>query len=277
MKLKEDSIVNEKGKWVGYILPSYDRKLLKKNTYENPVWLHFGAGNIFRAFPAVLAQRLIEKGKMDTGIICCEGYDEEIIEKCFRPYDNLSVVVTLNSDGTKKKEVVGSVTESLTLQDDNRLREIFRSASLQMVSFTITEKGYSLSEFAEMVDISPGYLSQIENGRKTNPRLDIILRIIHELDIDIEMLLGIEPTEDKYLSRIPSLLKLTLAKERNLNTLSDQDVLRKINNFLDRVLEARYVLENRELYNLFLEDVAIQTENALKRYMALKILMMKEK
>ncbi len=136
------------------------------------------------------------------------------------------------------------------------------------------EKGYTLSEFAKKIEISPGYLSQIENGRKTNPRLDIILRIIHELDIDIEMLLGIEPTEDKYLSRIPSLLKLTLARERNLNTLSDPDVLRKINHFLNRVLEAKYILENRDLYNLFLEDVSLQTEGTLKRYMALQILMM---
>ncbi len=137
------------------------------------------------------------------------------------------------------------------------------------------EKGYTLSEFAQMIEISAGYLSQIENGRKTNPKLDIILKIIHELDIDIEMLLGIEPTEDKYLSRIPSLLKLTLAKERNLNTLSDADVLRKINNFLNRVLESKYILENRELYNLFLEDISLQTESALKRYMALQILLMK--
>ncbi|HHY65342.1 MAG TPA: helix-turn-helix transcriptional regulator [Clostridiaceae bacterium] len=136
------------------------------------------------------------------------------------------------------------------------------------------EKGYTLNEFARLVEISPGYLSQIENGRKTNPNLDIILRIIHELDIDIEMLLGIEPKEDKYLSRIPSLLKLTLARERNLNTLSDQDFLRKINNLVSRVLEARYMLEDRNLYNLFLEDVSLQTENALKRYMALQILMM---
>ncbi len=137
------------------------------------------------------------------------------------------------------------------------------------------EKGYTLSEFAQMIEISAGYLSQIENGRKTNPKLDIILKIIHELDIDIEMLLGIEPTEDKYLSRIPSLLKLTLAKERNLNTLSDADVLRKINNILNRVLESKYILENRELYNLFLEDISLQTESALKRYMALQILLMK--
>lgn len=137
------------------------------------------------------------------------------------------------------------------------------------------EKGYTLSEFAQRIEISAGYLSQIENGRKTNPKLDIVQRIIHELEIDIEMLLGIETSEDNYLSRIPSLLKLTLAKERNLKTLSDPDVLRKINSLTNRVLEIKYILENPELYNLFLEDIALQTENTLKRYIALQLLMMK--
>jgi transcriptional regulator with XRE-family HTH domain len=137
------------------------------------------------------------------------------------------------------------------------------------------EKGYTLSEFAKLIEISPGYLSQIENGRKTNPKLESVLRIIHELDISIEMLLGIESVEDNYLSRIPSLLKLTLAKERNLKTLSEAEVLRKINRFLDRVLEAKYIIEDAELYNLFLEDISLQTENCLKRYMALRLLLMK--
>lgn len=137
------------------------------------------------------------------------------------------------------------------------------------------EKGWSLVEFAKRIDISSGYLSQIENGRKTNPRLDIILRIIHELDIDIGMLLGIESGEENYLSRIPSLLKLTLARERNLKTLSDADVLRKFNTMINKLCEARYILESQELYNLFLDDSVNQIENILKRYMALQILLHK--
>lgn len=137
------------------------------------------------------------------------------------------------------------------------------------------EKNFSLAEFAKRIGISPGYLSQIENGRKTNPRLDIILRIIHELDIDIEMLLGLESNDENYLSRIPSLLKLTLARERNLKALSDNDVLRKFNSMADRLCEARYILEDRELYHLFLDDSANQIENNLKRYMALQLLIIK--
>jgi transcriptional regulator with XRE-family HTH domain len=135
------------------------------------------------------------------------------------------------------------------------------------------EKGYTLSEFAKRIDISTGYLSQIENGRKTNPKLDIVLKIIHELELDIDMLLGLENGEENYLSRIPSLLKLTLAKERNLNVLTDQDVLRKFNALANRILETKYILENKELYQLFLEDASAQIENALRRYMALQVLM----
>lgn len=133
------------------------------------------------------------------------------------------------------------------------------------------EKGYNLAEFAKKIDISAGYLSQIENGKKTNPKLDIILRIIHELDIDIEMLLGLEHSEENYLSRIPPLLKLTLAQERNLKTLSEPDVLKKFNELCARLLEAKYVLDNRVLYRMLLEELSSQVEVVLKRYTALQL------
>lgn len=144
MKLSLNSIADA-GAWQGYHLPGYDPRVIAENTKKNPRWLHFGSGNIFRIFPAVLCQRLLEQGKTDTGVICCEGYDDELITKCYRPYDNLSIGVTLNADGRLDKEVIASVVESLTmLYDRSRVEEIFRNPSLQMVSFTITEKGYSL-------------------------------------------------------------------------------------------------------------------------------------
>ena len=73
------------------------------------------------------------------------------------------------------------------------------------------EKNISLSDFAKELDISPGYLSQIENGVKKNPNLEILLRIINKLDIDLAMLLGIESRGENYLVKIPSLLKLVLS------------------------------------------------------------------
>ena len=57
----------------GYELPEYDREAVKKNTKENPVWVHFGAGNIFRAFPAEILQRLLNSGAYDKGVIVAES------------------------------------------------------------------------------------------------------------------------------------------------------------------------------------------------------------
>lgn len=129
----------------GYTLPRYDRDKMVEATVKNPTWLHFGAGNLFRAFHAVLSQRLLDEGLTDKGVICCEGYDQEVVTKFLRPYDDLSLVVSLLADGTMEKEVVGSIAESLALPEDgDRVAEILKAPSLQMVSFTITEKGYAV-------------------------------------------------------------------------------------------------------------------------------------
>ena len=151
MKLTLQGIREEKAEYEakGYQLPEFDYEKVKKNTYERPTWIHFGAGNIFRAFQANVMQNLLNKGVMDTGLIAAEGYDYEIIEKSNRPHDNLSLLATLKAAGTVEKTVVGSIMESLILDSENeaeygRLKEIFRNPSLQMASFTITEKGYSL-------------------------------------------------------------------------------------------------------------------------------------
>jgi fructuronate reductase len=150
MRLKLEELAN-RSIWEeqGFELPRFDHELMTKNTKEKPEWVHFGAGNIFRAFPAAVCQDLLNRGILHTGIIVAEGYDYEIIEKSFTRYDNLSVLVTLKSDGNLEKKVIGSVAEALCVdtkkeKDWNRLKEIFISKSLKMVSFTITEKGYNL-------------------------------------------------------------------------------------------------------------------------------------
>ena len=135
----------------GYRLPAFDIEAVRSATVEKPIWVHFGAGNIFRAFHAMLAQKLLDSGEMDRGITCVEGYDYEIIEKMNRPHDELSLMVTLRADGSTEKTIVGSIAESCILDSDNdaefgRLKDIFASPSLQMATFTITEKGYSVKD-----------------------------------------------------------------------------------------------------------------------------------
>ncbi len=150
MQLNEKGLENrEVWEAAGFSLPQFDRKKVTENTKKAPFWIHFGAGNIFRAFQANVVQNLLNEGVLDRGLVVAEGYDYEIVEKMNRPCDDYSILVTLKVDGTVEKTVVGSVVESLILDSEDeteysRLKEIFENDSLQMVSFTITEKGYSL-------------------------------------------------------------------------------------------------------------------------------------
>ena len=168
-----DSELNNKEQWkkAEIRLPQFDRQAMKEETKKNPQWVHFGAGNIFRAFPAALQQKLLNEGIEKTGIIVAEGYDYEIIKKAYRPQDDLSLLVTLKANGTIEKTVIGSLAESLTVDrhdadDWGRLKEIFASDTLQMVSFTITEKGYSITspDGAFRADVKADFEAGPENA-----------------------------------------------------------------------------------------------------------------
>ncbi len=152
MILNEKNLEENKEIWQknGYKLPEFSRKQVKEYTKNHPVWLHFGAGNIFRALHGRIAQTLLNAGEMESGIIVAEGYDYEIIEKINRANDDYSVLVTLKADGTMEKEIIGSIVESCILDLENqdefeRMKEIIKEKSLQMITFTITEKGYCLT------------------------------------------------------------------------------------------------------------------------------------
>lgn len=145
----------DKKSWedAGYVLPAYDRAAMIARTKEAPCWVHFGAGNIFRAFHANTAQELLNNGAFDRGVIVAEGFDPEIIRAMYQPHDHFSILVTLKADGSVLKTVVGSIAEALAADtpdspDFAHLKEIFTKDSLQMATFTITEKGYSLKNGA---------------------------------------------------------------------------------------------------------------------------------
>jgi fructuronate reductase len=151
MKLNNESL-KDKAFWekAGITLPRFDRDAMLAATKTAPKWVHFGAGNIFRAFPAAMMQQLLEEGLETTGIVVAEGYDGEIIDKSFTAFDNLTILVTLKSDGTTEKKVIASVAEALRIDTATpagfeALKKIFSFPSLQIASFTITEKGYTLT------------------------------------------------------------------------------------------------------------------------------------
>lgn len=133
----------------GITLPGYDVEAVSEKAKKEPVWVHFGIGNIFRVFIGGIADGLLEEGVMDRGITCVETFDYDVVDKIYQPYDNLGLNVILHGNGTREYKVIGSLAEAVKAQASDpeqwkRLKEIFASSSLQLVSFTITEKGYAL-------------------------------------------------------------------------------------------------------------------------------------
>lgn len=135
----------------GIALPEYDVEAAAERAKKEPGWVHFGIGNIFRIFIGGIADGLLEEGVLDRGITCVETFDYDVVDKIYDPYDNLGLSVLLHGDGAREYKVLGSLAEAVKAQSSdpvqwNRLKEIFTSPSLQMVSFTITEKGYALQK-----------------------------------------------------------------------------------------------------------------------------------
>jgi fructuronate reductase len=166
LKMSATSLPQKKD-WsdMGVITPSFDHPAMVAATKAAPTWVHFGAGNIFRGFIAQLQQQLLEAGRAKTGIIATETFDFEIIERIYEPFDNLTMLVSLKADGTMEQQVIASVAESIKTDPAglSRLKEIFASPSLQMVSFTITEKGYSL------VDLKGEFLPIVQSDLANGP------------------------------------------------------------------------------------------------------------
>ena len=189
MELTRKSIQEQQNAFLqaGYRLPAFDYDKVKAATDAAPTWIHFGAGNIFRAFQCNVLQNLLNQGAADTGLIAVEGFDYEIIEKMYWPHDNLSILATLKADNTVEKTIVGSITESLILDSGNqsqydRLKQIFAAPSLQMASFTITEKGYALTDARG--NILPAIAEDYKKGPGVNG----------------------SPAPDSYLGKVVSLL-----------------------------------------------------------------------
>ena len=155
MKLTDIKNGNLSAEWAekGYELPKFDVEAVKAKTHAEPTWVHFGAGNIFRAFPAAILNDALNSGKYDRGVIVAESFDYEIIDKAYRPYDNLSLLVCLKSTGDIEKKVIASVTESLKADysfgaDWARLVEITRAGR----TLTETEMRLQMNYLTKLIE-----------------------------------------------------------------------------------------------------------------------------
>lgn len=188
LKLNAASLASEEGRagWAaaGVALPGFDHAAMCAATKAHPIWVHFGAGNIFRGFIAKLQQQLLNQGLAQKGIVAADTFDYDIIDKIYLPFDNLTLNVTLNANATTSREIIGSVAEALRADSSDpammaRFKEIFTDPALQMVSFTITEKGYALCR----VDgsLMPVVEADMAGGpAKARHAMSLVTALLHE-------------------------------------------------------------------------------------------------
>ena len=112
-----------------------------------------------------------------------ETFDLDVVDKIYTPYDNLVLAVTLHEDGRSDKRILGSLTEAIKAQYKDssawsRLKEIFMDPGLQMVSFTITEKGYALRN--AQGDYMAYVKADMENGPESvTGAMGIVTSLLH--------------------------------------------------------------------------------------------------
>lgn len=135
----------------GITVPQYDQTKIVAAAEKAPVWVHFGGGNLFRCFHAKIAQDLLNDGKMSSGVIVAETYDDDVIAKMYQPYDNRMLQVIMKADNTYEEHLIASVADSIYYNRANasgwaQLKSVFEQSSLQFVTMSITEKGYALTD-----------------------------------------------------------------------------------------------------------------------------------
>ncbi|MBB6218094.1 transcriptional regulator with XRE-family HTH domain [Anaerosolibacter carboniphilus] len=61
-------------------------------------------------------------------------------------------------------------------------------------------KHYSTAEFADRLDVSAGFINNIENGRNDVFKLELLSIMLKELDLPLEELFQLEPVNMRYIS-----------------------------------------------------------------------------
>jgi mannitol 2-dehydrogenase len=136
-------------RWSGRVpVPGYDRALV------TPGVVHIGVGGFHRAHQAMYHDRLLSDGALDWGI-CGVGVmaADQQMKQVLDAQDGLYTLVLKHSDGTYEPRVIGSIVEYLYAPDDpEAVVERMAAPSTRIVSLTITEGGYNVSDITGEFD-----------------------------------------------------------------------------------------------------------------------------
>jgi mannitol 2-dehydrogenase len=142
--------------------PTYDRDLV------TPGVVHFGVGGFHRAHQAMYLDRLMNEGQaLDWGI-CGVGVmpADRKMKEVMDAQDGLYTLVLKHSDGTYEPRVIGSIVAYLFAPDDpEAVIETMAAPSIRIVSLTVTEGGYNISDVTgEFDQANPDVVGDLEPG-----------------------------------------------------------------------------------------------------------------
>ena len=141
-------------------VPAYDRELV------TPGVVHFGVGGFHRAHQAMYHDQLLNHGTaLDWGI-CGVGVmpADRKMKRVLDAQDGLYTLVLKHSDGTYVPRVIGSIVEYLFAPDDpEAVIEKMTAPSTRIVSLTITEGGYNISDVTGEFEVAnPDVIRDLE-------------------------------------------------------------------------------------------------------------------
>ncbi|MDV8004982.1 mannitol dehydrogenase family protein [Rhodococcus sp. IEGM 1318] len=147
-------------------VPNYDRSKVTTGI------VHFGVGGFHRAHQAMYIDTLLRRGEGFDWGICGVGVmpSDKRMRDSLRAQDGLYTLALKHADGTLEGRVIGSIVEYLFAPDDPQaVIEKMASESTKIVSLTITEGGYNISDSTGEFDSSnPDVVHDLEPG--TLPR-----------------------------------------------------------------------------------------------------------
>lgn len=91
-------------------------------------------------------------------------------------------------------------------------------------------RGISLSKLSRESGVSKGYLSELENGIKENPNIEILDKIAKALDISVSDLFEQDPIDEE-LEDLEEDMKLLFSKAKQLSKENRKKVLKMIEIF----------------------------------------------
>jgi mannitol 2-dehydrogenase len=149
--------------WTGRLpVPAYDRTLV------TPGIVHVGVGGFHRAHQAMYTDRLMNQGvALDWGICGVGVLPEDLrMKQVLDAQDGLYTLVLKHGDGTWEPRVIGSIVEFLYAPDDPQaVIETMAAESTRIVSLTITEGGYNISDTTgEFEKDNPDVARDLEPG-----------------------------------------------------------------------------------------------------------------